>query len=153
MPTAPRTMLATPKPTSTTDSRRRLHRILRLEHILPRASLQLQQEETDRGQGESASVSPEGGSDLLLHNPDYMRCYRNKDKSECKGKLEQLTVDATLNWRQRIPGSVVGCCLEDESAPHGKFMRSVMRVFAAWRCPRHLKTHTHTFTDLCVPHM
>lgn len=45
MPTAPRTMLATPKPTSTTDRRSRLHRILRLEHILPRASLRLQQEE------------------------------------------------------------------------------------------------------------
>lgn len=50
MPTAPRTMLATPKPTSTTDSRSRLHRILRLEHILPRASLQLQQEEAAGGE-------------------------------------------------------------------------------------------------------
>lgn len=45
MPTAPRTMLATPRPTSTKESRSRLHRILRLEHILPRASLQLQKEE------------------------------------------------------------------------------------------------------------
>ncbi|MED6285512.1 hypothetical protein CHARACLAT_030069 [Characodon lateralis] len=45
MPTAPRTMLATPRPTSTKERRSRLQRILRLEHILPQASLQLQQEE------------------------------------------------------------------------------------------------------------
>lgn len=58
MPTAPKTMLATPRPTSTTDSRSRLHRILRLEHILPRASLQLQQEEAAGGGTEGERKSP-----------------------------------------------------------------------------------------------
>lgn len=52
MPTAPSTMLATPRPTSTTDSKSRLHRILRLEHIFPRASLKLQQETAEEEDGE-----------------------------------------------------------------------------------------------------
>lgn len=66
MPTAPRTMLATPSPTSTTDSRSRLHRILRLEHILPRASLQLQQGAGGWARGEPASRWSGGGSAASL---------------------------------------------------------------------------------------
>ena len=60
-------MLATPRPTSTTESRSRLHRILRLEHILPRASLQLQQEANRRRERSPLLLFYEGAAASLLH--------------------------------------------------------------------------------------